>query len=460
MIGDFFPEVLLFCYCVTVMLLKRFRQMEIKWQPILLLAAVACFIGGDDSQKSYLLEYRYYESLLKVTVLITAFLICHFTNESDFREHVLLVLSTLGCIATFSSCNLVSMLCSLELSVVPIYFVIAQVLAASVLSANARAARTIVYGIASTLIFVVSICLMYVSTRFSNFSDIRYAFSFFPKQDNLILVASTLMLLSICMKIGIFMCHSWIIDVLENKTSSTLMILGVLRFSIIISAYKLLTSVLYHIDISGIVIILSCISIVFGSVLLTFSKRIKKIIWYLCVCHSGIVLLCCSCKTYTAMRSIVCMALSDLISISGILMFLLAIKKSSNKDIEHIRDLNSLSKWDTQMAISLSVFFISMFGLLPLIGFWGKYYALLSLMEKEFLYPIISLVFSLLISLICAAKLLGAIWFGEPDDNHSFRVNDDTLIKVINLLPYLAVTSIPFALKIAYLMRIDLYFVR
>ncbi|GHU18990.1 hypothetical protein FACS189472_08130 [Alphaproteobacteria bacterium] len=141
-------------------------------------------------------------------------------------------------------------------------------------------------------------------------------------------------------------------------------------------------------------------------------------------------------------------------------MFLLAIKKSNNKDIEHIRDLNALSKWDTQTAISLSVFFISMFGLLPLVGFWGKFYMLLSLMEKNLICPVIALSFSLLISLICAAKLLDAIWFGELDENHSFKTNNDTLIKGINLLPYLTIISIPFALKIAYLMRIDLYFIR
>ncbi|GHT92313.1 hypothetical protein FACS1894122_05970 [Alphaproteobacteria bacterium] len=456
MISNFFPEVLLLFYCIIVMLAKRFYQREIKWPTVLLLAALACFIGGDDSQKSYLFEYKYYESLLKVTVLITAFLICHFVHESDFREHVLLVFSTFGCIATFSSCNLVSMLCSLEVAIVPIYFMHA----APAFTKNTGVARTITYGIVSTFIFVVSICMMYAATRFYNFSDIRYAFSFFSKQDNLTLMASTLMLLSICMKIGIFMCHSWMLDVLEGKTSGALMTLGVLRFCLIISAYKLLTSVLCHIDISGIIVILSCISIVFGSVLLAFNNSIKKIIWYLCVCHSGIVLLCCSCKTYTAMKSLICMALSDLISISGILMFLLTIKKSNSKDIEHIRDLNALSKWNTQTAISLSVFFISLFGLLPLIGFWGKFYMLLSLMEKHCICPVIALVFSVLISLICAAKLLDAIWFGESNELNLFKVNNDALIKVINLLPYLTIISIPFALKIAYLMRIDLYFIR
>jgi NADH-quinone oxidoreductase subunit N len=301
---------------------------------------------------------------------------------------------------------------------------------------------------------------MYASTGFSNFNDIRYIFSFLSKQDNLALIASGLMLLSFCMKIGVFLCHGWTCEVLREKTSTAPLILCILRFSLALGFYKLLTSVLYHIDITEIIILLASISVIFGGVLLIFQSDLRKIIAYLAVGHAGILLLCCACKTYTAMRSLIYILLSDIISLGGILLFLTTIKKSRNRNLERLQDLCSLSKWNARVAVSLSMFWLSLFGLLPLVGFWGKYYICLALLEKHFVFPTIALIFFLLAGLICAAKLLDAIWFRESNENPLFVTDNDTVIKFINLIPYFTIIAIPLAQKIAYLMRVDLYFIR
>ncbi|MDR2795036.1 MAG: hypothetical protein LBB12_04635 [Holosporaceae bacterium] len=478
MIGNFLPEFFILCYGICVYGLKRFYAKEIDWPYGLLLAALLCFIGGDGSSgKLHFFEHRPYESLLKFTLLLMAFLLRYFERENIFKRRLLIMASVLGCLLTFSSCNLVALLFSLELSVIPIYFLLWSDVEENNVASHMKtdtmnlatkipekAMHTrflfFIYGITSTIIFAVSIGIMYASTGFSNFNDIRYIFSFLSKQDNLALIASALMLLSFCIKIGVFLCHWWMFEALVGKASTALLIVCILRFSLAIGFYKLLTSVLYYIDISEIIVLLACVSIIFAAILLIFQNDLRKILAYLSACHAGILLLCCACKTYTSMRSLIYILLSDIISVSGIFMFLTAIRKNRSGDLKSLQDLYCLSRWSARTAISLSVLWASMFGLLPLIGFWGKYYLCLALLEKHFIFSAVAVVFFLLAGLICAAKILNAIWFKESQKKLLFVVDNNTLMKFFNLIPYFTIVAIPFAQKIAYLMRADLYFIR
>ncbi|MDR3179879.1 MAG: hypothetical protein LBT70_03185 [Holosporaceae bacterium] len=473
MIGNFLPEFFLLCYGLCIWGLKRFYAKDIDWSYGLLLAALLCFISGDGSGRSHFFEHRPYESLLKFTLLLLAFLLWRLERENIFERQLLIMTSILGCLLTFSSCNLVALLFSLELSAIPVYFLLRSgternnLVGTCAVDPAAKIPEKVIYqrflfpiyGMASTVIFIISVGIMYASTGFSNFNDIRYIFSFLSKQDNLALAASALMLLSFCIKIGVFLCHGWMFEVLEEKISTALLIMCILRFSLAIGFYKLLTSVLYYIDIGEIITLLACISIIFAAILLVFQDNIRKILAYLSACHGGILLLCCACKTFTSMCSLVYVLLSDIISVGGIFIFLAAIRKNRNGDLKFLEDLYGLSRWDARTAVSLSVLWISMLGLLPLIGFWGKYYICLALLEKHFIFSAITVMFFLLASLICAAKILNAIWFKGSRENFSFVMDNNRQGKFFNLIPYFSIIAIPFAQKIAYLMRADLYFI-
>jgi NADH-quinone oxidoreductase subunit N len=384
--------------------------------------------------------------LLKATVLFAALVALRYVGEIDFRRHSLLMLSLLGSLTLFSSSNFISFYISIELITIPLYFL---------LKGKLKSHSFFIYGISFSCVFIVAALLICCSTGFTKFNDIRYALSFFPRQSHLILFASTLMLLSFCMKLGVSLGHSYIFDVLDDSKLFAALCIG--RMSILIGIYKILSGVLYYVDLSIIIVTFACIMILHGSIFLTRCNNLKKIFCYAYLGHSGMILLGSVSKNCDSITGVLFMSMSDLIFMLSVLFFLVGIRKNGAPLI-NVQDLESLSSCNAGVATAVSGLIASVFGVLPLIGLCGKFHICLSLIKRGLYFPIVVMAFSLLAGTLFAARLLDVVWFRNlHEQGRSFFVTGG---KFIHIAPYLMIAAIPFAYKISSLLRLELYFMR
>ena len=449
MIFSFLPELFLISFTIFSILLKFLYNRKIKNSAILLITAAVCLFPVDESIKysSHFFTYKYSESILKSLFLLSSSILCKFVYDSDsYNKQILAVLSVVGAMFALSSNNFLSLLFSMELSAITIYMFLKK---------EDLSNKHVLYWIASSAIFIFAIFLMYVFIGSTNFNDIRYAFSYHQPKLSYFILAT--IFIAFCMKLGSFLLHFGILDSFKNELQDISIIFCVVRISMIFVFYKIIAVAFYHIDISSILLLASCISLFFGCILISSQTNLKKIIAYFLIYNSGIVFLCSSCKTYQSLKSVLYSALSEIISILGIFIVLTNIKKNKNQKLEYISDLNGISSWNPTLAAFITILFLSLFGLSPFVGFYSRLFVCLSLLSKGIIFPSIVYIISFAINLICLGKIIDAIWFKKAETGEYFIISNENVSKVICFISFFTIISIPLANKLINLMRLEVY---
>ena len=95
--------------------------------------------------------------------------------------------------------------------------------------------------------------------------------------------------------------------------------------------------------------------------------------------------------------------------------FLLSIRKrKSSEKIKNISELVSLANSNNYLSFSLCLVLFSLAGIPPLIGFFGKFYIFLNLIELEYYLLALILVITSVISSMYYIRLIKLMFFSKP----------------------------------------------
>lgn len=451
MIYNILPEFLLSLYVLCTLTIKAAFDIKVNSSRILIPIFLLCFVNVNFlTSHSDFFSYKYFESLFKTVILFAGFIICVFMQR-NFERQLLVLFSVIGATAVISATNFWTLLFSIELSVLPTYFL---VFSKEFFCVN-RIHTYFTYNSISSAIMAFAVCFLCVTTESANFSDVKSillnAASFKAH------LASFLILIPLIIKLGVFSCHAWVVDLAEKKTEDITPVFCITKIALMIACYKTIVSVLYGSHITNVLLVLSCCSMLFGSAMVALQNNFKKIIAYISVYHAGVILMCASLKTYQGEQGFVFFIVSEIISLLGLFILISQIKKPNFQGIEFIRDINSLAEKYPALGIAATCILLSLIGFPPLVGFWGKFFICVASIECGFLIPAAIYVMSSIFILICAVKILRAIWFSR--DCFTLSI-DSATIKLIYFLAFLTVAVIPFANKLSALMRLEGYFVQ
>ncbi|MDR0678206.1 MAG: hypothetical protein LBF44_01565 [Holosporaceae bacterium] len=449
MTRNLLPEFLLIMYLSTAWFIKTKYNRIINNSLIFILAAFACYVD-DKSIRFELLSQEYSISLLKSLLLFGGFIISYSTKEEDFKRQILTACSILGSLVIISTKDFLTLFFTIELAVIPVYILIQKD------DSPPKTYSYFIFDMVSTIFFAVAIGLIYYSTESVNFDDVRYIISLSSDQNKINWLSLLLIAVSFYIRLGAFLCNSWIFDLIEKKTSSAQLICCTLQIAIAFVFHRLITNIFYHLDTQNIILIIGLISMIFISFSLIFQNNIKKIIAHGVTYHASSIFICSSFQSYNGMRGMVFSIISEMISLLGIFILLLKIKGSKFQEIKNINDLNSLSYKSPVLILSISVIFLSLMGFPPFLGFWSRFYICLSLIGENFSTAVYMI--SFILNLIFVAKILDTLWFHKcSGSNESFTL-DDVSTKMIYFLSFLTTAAIPFAQKILELAEIEMYF--
>ena len=123
----------------------------------------------------------------------------------------------------------------------------------------------------------------------------------------------------------------------------------------------------------------------------------------------------------------------------AVFSIILSLKKS-DAYVEKISSLSGLSKSNPVISASLAIIMLSMAGIPPFIGFFGKLYVFIAAIESQLYILAVLGVLASVISTFYYLRIIKGMYFDEPADNQTFEFTISSESKVILSILMLLIT--------------------
>ncbi len=324
-----------------------------------------------------------FTSFMKMLVLIASSLAVimsmqYFRDEQEerFEYPILLLLATLGMMVMVSANDLMSLYMGLELQSLSLY-VLASIRRDSELATEAGL-KYFVLGALSSGILLFGSSLVYGFVGSTNFTVIGQTLAHAGDHgpDIGVIIGMVLVLAGLAFKISAVPFHMWTPDVYQGAPTPVTAFFAVAPK---VAALALLVRVLYvpfgelSQSWTQVIVFMSVASMVLGSVAAVVQTNIKRLMAYSSIGHIGFALVGLAAGSQEGVRGLVIYMTIYLVMNVGAFACILSMRRKDGM-VENISDLSGLVRTRPAMAVALGIFMLSLAGIPPLAGFWGKWY--------------------------------------------------------------------------------------
>ena len=117
----------------------------------------------------------------------------------------------------------------------------------------------------------------------------------------------------------------------------------------------------------------------------------------------------------------------------AVFSIILSLKKS-NSYVEKISELSGLSKSNPVISVSLAIILLSMAGIPPFIGFFGKFYVFIAAIENQLYLLAVLGVLASVISAFYYLRIIKGMYFDDTSDVQIFEFTISGQAKVILMI--------------------------
>ena len=231
---------------------------------------------------------------------------------------------------------------------------------------------------------------------------------------------------SFLIKLGLFPGYLWVPDVYEGAIYPTMVFITTsIKIGLISAFLRLLywVFILFIYCWQPILLFTSIISIFISAFNAFKQKKIKRFLAFSSIYQMGFFFLGISCGNFDGLISALLFWIIYFFTIFGIFIILLLTRYTIiNRPIIYINELNGFWQVDFRACFSLSIFFLSLAGCPPFMGFWGKFIILQNLLNVSFFNITIFVLIISLLSTFYYIKLLKNCWFELPQKNKIIQV--------------------------------------
>lgn len=376
-------------------------------------------------------------SLLFVFLMVViAFSTFRFNYSHPEIFYSLLLISTGSMVLAVYSSNLISIFVTFEASSIATYILASYPKSRKTLEASMK---FFVIGALSSSIIIFGISFYYIST--STFS-LGYT-----SGSSLYLLSLIFLMVGFGFKLSLFPFHSWAIDTYTGSrspvsallsTSSKLMALAIMIRIFIFTFDK---------GLSGYVqlffIIISIFTMTYGNVTALVQRDVKRMLAYSSVANAGYLSL-----VFTILPGSgpeLALAAIIIFSIAYILMkggSFIAMENFEDKGTR-IEDLSGLGKKRPLLALSFTILLFSLAGIPPTMGFMGKYFLFLSLIEGNLWWLAIIAVLNSAISVYYYFRVVMYMYWKNSDKQISGNAYIDYAVFSLSILTLVLGILIP-----------------
>ena len=361
-----------------------------------------------------------------------------------FEIPVLLMFSTLGMLIMICSNNLMVMYLAIELQSLSLY-VLAAIKRDSLHSAESGV-KFFVLGALSSGILLYGFTLIYGFTGSTSFENIYLTIG---KLDNLnlgLIFGLVFVLVGLAFKVSAVPFHMWTPDVYEGApTSITAFFAIVPKIAAIAIIFRFCLEPFgnFYNEWSQIIIFLSIASMFLGAIAAIAQNNIKRLLAYSSIGHVGYVLIALAAANDEGIKAVVIYMFIYMIMNIAIFAILLSLK-SSKGFVEKIDELSGLSKSNPMIGLSLAIIMMSMAGIPPFIGFFGKFYVFIAALNKGLVILSILGVLASVISAYYYLRIIKVMYFDEINSNFNYNFSISYQSKFILVFLILIMTFFVF----------------
>jgi NADH-quinone oxidoreductase subunit N len=303
------------------------------------------------------------------------------TRGEQFSELIFLTLnSLLGALILIASVNLITVFIGLELMSLSLYLMIAMSHEQKV--SKEAAIKYFVLGSLASAIFLYGVSFIYGSTGSVSTVDLLQTAQPLIKNNNyLFIFGFAFVVLGFCFKVSIAPFHAWTPDVYQGAPTP---VTAFMATTVKVASFAAFLRILASKGLTGseslfdILQWLAVITMTVGNVAALIQNNFKRTLAYSSIAHSGYVLMgviavgISDGSAYGA-ASVVFYLMTYSIMTLGAFAVLSLIEKNENNFVQ-TEDLAGFAKTNPILALSLSIFLLSLAGLPPAMGFFGKLY--------------------------------------------------------------------------------------
>lgn len=330
-----------------------------------------------------------------------------------YEFSVLTLYAVLGMSIMVSANNLLSMYIGIEMQSLALYIMAA--FNRDSLRASEAGLKYFVLGALSSGLLLYGASMVYGFTGSLDFETIRASIELSGPTSGVI-AGMVFLLCGLAFKISAAPFHMWTPDVYEGSPTP---VTGFFAAAPKLAAMAIIARLLVvpFGDILGqwqqVIIVLAVLSMVVGALGAIVQTNIKRLMAYSSIANMGYALVPLAAGTIAGVQGMLIFMVIYIITVIGIFATILQMRLQ-NGMVEKISDLSGLSKTNPGMAICMTMFMVSLIGIPPWLGFFGKLYAFTPAVESGLIWLVVVALLASVISCFYYLRVIKTMWFDEP----------------------------------------------
>jgi NADH-quinone oxidoreductase subunit N len=368
---------------------------------------------------------------MQIALLILTMLTILTFLGSSFTQHVseylaLILLATVSMMFLVSTQNLLLIFLSLELLSLSLYILTAF---------NKRSARSaeaalkyFVFGAISAAFLLFGASLLYGLSNSTNLASIASSLHG-PSLDPLLIVAMVMTVVGLGFKVAAAPFHFWAPDVYQGApTSSAALIASGSKVASFFIFFQVMVigfagaegSAVWHGYAAGwvpVVAIVAVLSMVLGNLVAILQSSVRRLLAYSAIAHAGYMLLGILSHTGQSFSALLYYAITYALTVLGAFGVVALLEEATGSDT--LSDFAGLSRRAPVPSFCMLIFLLSLAGIPPLAGFFGKFYLFSAVLTSTpgslgLLWLVVLAIAMSAVSLYYYLKVLKYIYVADP----------------------------------------------
>lgn len=329
----------------------------------------------------------FFKRFFLVAAILVLFIAAEFSGKfaagavAEFYSLIVFVLA--GMLFAASSNDFAMLFVSIELITITFY-VLVSYQRGKLISLEAGV-KYLILGALSSAFMIFGIALIWGTTGELNFGKIADFISKNPdfETSKIFLLGVLLVLVGLGFKISAFPFQIWTPDVYQGAPTPTTAFLAigskaagfVLLLRVLFTAVPSVTT-----HWANLLIVISAITILYGNLCAIPQRNLKRLLGYSSISHAGYLLLGVAALSASGQSAVMYYLAGYLFTIvAAFLVIALVMQNLDNEDISSLAGLNQRSPL---LAATMTISMVSLAGVPPLAGFFGKFLLLKAVIEQ------------------------------------------------------------------------------
>jgi len=353
-------------------------------------------------------------------------------EEIKVGEYYSLILfCTVGMIVLASSTDMIMIFLGIEIISISLY-ILAGVRRKDIKS-NEAALKYFLLGAFATGFLLYGMALIYGSTGSTKLSIISKVVSEGQIiSEPLMLMGVVLLIIGFSFKIAAVPFHMWAPDVYQGAPTPVTAFMAVGPKAASLAAfYRVMTEAMPELSYSWEILlcIVSVLSMFIGNLGAIMQTNIKRLIAFSSVSHVGYLLIAIIAKSSLSSSSLMFYMLTYAFMIFGVFGIVILLGRKGDENLE-IENYSGLAYKHPIIALTMTIFLLSLGGLPPLAGFVAKFYIFSAALKEGYLILVIIAVLNSAISLYYYLKVIVFMYMKEPVKPFNITLSPMTLLVI------------------------------